>query len=254
MHTTKTITLADFVFYKDKQPTSIAALLPDFQVSDRIGVVVKQPAGALGVASLLLAASTVFYDEYRSRLGNEPDKLRLYPDYYVFHAGECRGNHAQLDIWPPHKEVIVANDPEQILEAINDRGITRLLVEDSPTGHATFLRETLCSADHRIKTVLAYRREGNTPNANLRCGHSQVVENYIQKMLTDSQVACELSNALTEQQQSARQALQQDGFYTEHYREISLDDALGMMSFETKQSETTAHYLAVSHPNAGCNR
>lgn len=52
-------------------------------------------------------------------------------------------DHSSLDVWPPHKEVIVPNEPEQILEAINDRGITRLLVEDVLPLPANFFRDGL---------------------------------------------------------------------------------------------------------------
>jgi hypothetical protein len=67
---------------------------------------------------------------------------------------------AQLDVWPPHKEVIVDDDAEQILEAINDRGITRLLVEDKPLTSGVFLRETLSSARNRIVSALAFSATG----------------------------------------------------------------------------------------------
>ncbi len=35
-----------------------------------------------------------------------------------------------FDVWPDHKEVTVPDHAEELLQAINDRGITRLLVED----------------------------------------------------------------------------------------------------------------------------
>ena len=42
----------------------------------------------------------------------------------------CRG-HRNLDIWPSHKEVVVEPEPEALLRTINDRAITRLVVEDA---------------------------------------------------------------------------------------------------------------------------
>lgn len=36
-------------------------------------------------------------------------------------------NHSWMDIWSPHKEVLVEENPEQILEEKDDTGITRLL-------------------------------------------------------------------------------------------------------------------------------
>ncbi|MEH7378314.1 hypothetical protein [Neobacillus drentensis] len=76
-------------------------------------------------------------------------------------------NHSWMDIWPPHKEVVVEDDPEQILEAINDRGITRLLVEDISPSSATFLRETISSAQHRIVSALANSPTGRVDQADI---------------------------------------------------------------------------------------
>ena len=44
------------------------------------------------------------------------------------------GDHGRLDVWPRRKEVVVEDDPERILEVVDDRAITRLLVEDGSRG------------------------------------------------------------------------------------------------------------------------
>jgi hypothetical protein len=61
---------------------------------------------------------------------------------------------------PPHKEVIVDDDAEQILEAINDRGITRLLVEDKPLTSSVFLRETLSTPATGLSVRLRFLLPG----------------------------------------------------------------------------------------------
>jgi len=60
----------------------------------------------------------------------EPFDFFIYPDYFLFHVGRPLGDHARLDIWPRRKEVVVPEDPQGVLDAINDRAITRLVVED----------------------------------------------------------------------------------------------------------------------------
>lgn len=76
-------------------------------------------------------------------------------------------NHSWMDIWPPHKEVVVEDDPQQIVEAINDRVITLLLVEDIIPSSATFLRETVGSAQHRIIRTLVYLSTGRVKQADI---------------------------------------------------------------------------------------
>ena len=51
-----------------------------------------------------------------------------YPDYFALHVGQPHGSLRKLDVFPDHKEIVVPADAESIVRAINDRGITRLLV------------------------------------------------------------------------------------------------------------------------------
>ena len=65
------------------------------------------------------------------------------------------------------------NDAERILEAINDRGVTRLLVPDAPPGRSRpepdLERETLHSAQRRIRTALVYSPTGQHPRRRRPC-------------------------------------------------------------------------------------
>src|SRR3954447_2900445 len=132
--------------------------MPGFEDRDRLGVVVRRPCGVVGASALLMAAVTAFYDIQRTRA----EDFFIYPDYFVFHVGRRLGSHNRLDIWPPHKEVVVADEPEEVLRAINDRGITRLVVEDGAPGEGSFGRETVASAQARIVTAVAYASNGRT--------------------------------------------------------------------------------------------
>ncbi|SCK29573.1 hypothetical protein PSELUDRAFT_3646 [Vogesella sp. LIG4] len=250
MHATNVISARDFDFQLQGRQASLDDVLPGFQTSDRIGVVVNRPCGAMGVSSLLMAATTRFYDAHRLQLGNEPDKLRIYPDYFIFHVGNCQGSHAQLDVWPPHKEVIVDDDAEQILEAINDRGITRLLVEDKPLSSAVLLRETLASARSRIVSVLAYSPVGRMPQGDVCCAHGPNAEAYVQKMLGDSGALLQLPEHEYADLLQARERLASGGRVVEQYRRLALHSAFGMLTSNQELSLQTRHYIAVSNKHA----
>ena len=118
---------------------SIEELFPRFGEHDRLGLVMRRPCGAVGASALIAATITAFYDIQRSR---EPDFF-VYPDYYLFQVGGPLGDHARLDIWPRRKEVVVDDDPERILEAVDDRAISRLVVEDGPGTEQSWTRRRL---------------------------------------------------------------------------------------------------------------
>lgn len=250
MHATHIISAHDFDFQLQGRQAGLDDVLPGLQTSDRIGVVVNSPGGAMGVSGLLMAATTRFYDAHRQQLGNEPDKLRIYPDYFIFHVGNCRGNHAQLDVWPPHKEVVVDDDAEQILEAINDRGITRLLIEDKPLSTARVLRETLSSARSRIVSVLAYSASGYLSHGDVRCALAPAAEAYVQAMLADSAALLQLSAQQQADLLQARERLASSGRVVEHYRRLALDSAFGMLTANQALSAQTQRYIALSNKQA----
>ena len=71
------------------------------------GVVMSRPCGAVGASALITATITAFYDIQRAR----GDDFFVYPDYFLFHVGRRLGDHARLDVWPRHKEVVVGEEP-----------------------------------------------------------------------------------------------------------------------------------------------
>src|SRR5436305_6279658 len=158
MHTATELSSAAFAIDVSGRPASVSEIFPGFTDRDRLGVVVRRPCGATGASALILSAVTSFYDVQRGRHG--PDGFYIYPDYFLFHVGQWWGDHGMLDVWPSHKEVVVGNDPADLLRAINDRAVTRLLVEDRNARESTFERESLASARDRIVTSLAYSADG----------------------------------------------------------------------------------------------
>lgn len=187
-----------------------------------------------------MAAITAFYDFYRPNLGDNPGEVWIYPDYFIFHVSDFQMDGFFLDIWPPHKEVIVEDDPEQILEAINDRGITRLIVEDNCPTDSMFLKETITSAKNRIKTTIAYSSTGRTSNANIEVTSCQKAE----KMIIDSiNVSKSLSNNQRQEIINQRKELYINDNIVESYRSINLDNALNILTDHNKVGPTTKKYL-----------
>jgi len=119
------------------------------------------------------------------RAAGEP--FFAYADYFAFHVGADHGTLRKLDVWPAHKEVVVPNDAERILEAINDRGVTRLLAPAAAAGahlaQPELERETRHSALRRIHTALIYSPTGQTPGADVLVRGSAHSDAYIDAML-----------------------------------------------------------------------
>jgi hypothetical protein len=242
MHTIDTLSYEEFDFAIDGFVVQLEDVLPGFNEKDRIGVVVRKTGGGMGASALLMSALTRFYDFYRPHLGDKLGKLRIYPEFFIFHVGKRHMNHSWMDIWPPHKEVVVEDDPEQILEAINDRGITRLLVEDIKPSTATFLRETISSAEHRIVSSLAYSCTGRVDKADVKIMSCSTAEGYVLNSLDMSKG---LSEEVKEQLRQERQQLIIDGRVTETYRRIEFSDAIHMLTQANGPGPTTRSYMAI---------
>ncbi|ALS21188.1 MULTISPECIES: hypothetical protein [Paenibacillus] len=258
MHTTDLIRTSDFAFELDGQPVSFEQIFPGFHAADRVGIVVRDSGGSIGASGLLAASIAKFYDFYREHLGNGPDKLRIYPDYYVFHVGIRHLDHYWMDIWPPHKEVVVGDEPELVLEAINDRGITRLLVQDAVPYQAAalyepipeesidpecalFLQETISSAEKRILTSLAYSPSGRTRDGDIRVRSTQAAENLVAASIRGTE---NLSTECKERLLASRLAMAEDRRITETYRRIALGSALCMLANSIRTGVVTRGYMA----------
>ncbi len=227
MHTTTVLGMDDFTFSVNGKPATLESVFPGFNKQDRLGVVTRDPGGGLGASMLILAVATRFYDFYRPELGNEAGKLRIYPETFTFHIGQRHMSYAQLDVWPLHKEIIVPEDPEQILEAINDRAITRLLVEDRPAVPAQFLRETLASAQTRMVSAAAYSPSGRVGAPTFSISSGPAAEQYVDGSIIHGTEA--LTEETREHLRLGRKALVTGGGIMETYRTISLADALNML-------------------------
>jgi hypothetical protein len=222
MHTARELSSPDFSIRVEGRAGAIDDVFPDFAERDRLGVVVRHPCGATGASTLILAAVTAFYDVQRAKR----EDFFIYPDYFLFHVGARLGDHGMLDVWPAHKEVVVPDEPEELLRAVNDRGISRLLVEDRAPGEPRFERESLASARNRVATAVAYSPTGRLADADVLVGGNDVTESYVTAVL-------EQSSLLTPRARNgialARRALNEGGVPIERYRRLSLGDALARL-------------------------
>jgi hypothetical protein len=212
VHTTEQLASADFAITLAGAPASVEELFPGFTELDRLGIVVRTGFGAVGASTLILAAVTAFYD----RLRTVSDNFFAYADYFVFHVGERRGRHGKLDVWPDHKEVVVPADAEEILRAVNDRGVTRLLVEDRPPAEPALEPDTRASAERRIATCVAYSPVGRVAGADVTIAGTDTTESYVRALLGSG------GAAIFEE----RRALMEDGRPVETFRRIGLEEAL----------------------------
>jgi hypothetical protein len=169
MHTTEELTAETFEYRRDGDAVPRSEVMPAMSVDDRLGVVMASQTDGLGAGNFVLSCVTAFYD----RLREQRDEFFEYPDYYTFQASPDTLDYLEFDIWPDHKNVSVAPDPERVLRAINDRAIDVLLVPDSSGSDADVggvEDVTLRSAERRIDACYLYAPDGDLADADLSIG------------------------------------------------------------------------------------
>ena len=151
-------------------------------------------------------------------------------------------------MWPRRKEVVVGEEPQAILEAIDDRAITRLVVEDGEPADGGLDDEVVASARGRIRTCLAYSPSGRVHDADVEIAGNQVTEGYVEAILDpesrierlrasgNSARIDSIESRLGEVERDVRMrilrersGLLRDGVPVETYRRIGLDEALALL-------------------------
>jgi hypothetical protein len=141
--------------------------------------------------------------------------------------------------------VVVAAGANRLLEAINDRAVTRLVVEDGAANEPPSDQGALASARARIETCLAYSPSGRVEDADVRIAGNQVTEGYVEAILNpEARVARlraegnderadaiaaragEVDRGSRQRVLAGRPDLAEDGVPVETYRRIGLDEAL----------------------------
>lgn len=236
MHTADELRAVDFQITIGVQRASFSELFPNFTEHDRLGVVVRSPFGATGASTLILAAITAFYDLQRAKQVD----FFLYPDYFLLHVGSDHGDHNMLDIYPDHKEFVVVDEDEHLLQAINDRAITRLLVPDGQPTTPNFQPETAGGAQRRLLSAFVYSPTGRVANPDVTIAGNAITEGYVSEVLhptyaesssegfevsTRARPSVEISTALLQ----ARTTLLAADQPVESFRRASVQEALQLL-------------------------
>lgn len=248
MHTATQLATNKFGVTIDGSAATFEDLLPAWQPHDRFGIVVDRPLGAVGASLLLQLTIAAFYEADAGRPGH------VYPEVYAFHIGSLQSTLAWYDVFPPRKEVVVPDEPGAILDAINDRAITRLAVVDGPIEPVRLHHQEPAAAAERIVTTFAYDPSGRTSGADVELAacDTRLAENteIILHPETTDELQQELVDVLPEMKdeedlvypdltavpQAVREAISRrraeigrDGLPVETYRRARVADALGML-------------------------
>lgn len=238
-------------------PATLDDLFPGWTDLDRFGLVIDEPMGGVGATHLLQCAMMAYYDIKPSRRTSRA----VYPEIYAFHIGKSYGAHAPYDFWPARREVVLrTNDHREVLDAINDRGITRLAVPDRPQRAVIHRPKEVEAALDRIASAFVYNASGRlqggeveiagidkrtefNPTQALRSVAEIVGMRRAPGAVSSSgipikeadddyarwMVACDAEITATDRRraQEVRQSLRApDGLATETYRRVEVSDAL----------------------------
>lgn len=251
MHTVTQLKASMFGVSVDGTPATPADVFPGWHLHDRLGVVIDEPLGGLGATHLIQLAITSFYDAAERRRG----ELTVYPEIFAFHFGKPRGSHAAFDFWPARREVMLSGDPCDLLDAINDRGITRLAVPDRPAWAFEYRPKEADTALDRVQSAFVYDSSGRAKDGTIRiAGNHRATEInpgrvlrpvYLDKPKELDKPFKEADSAyitwlklrasdLTQEQRDARTAwrdgMKEGGLVWEAYRPVSVADALAIMA------------------------
>lgn len=139
-------------------------LFPGWTELDRFGLVIDESVGGVGATHLLQCAMMAYYDAKPAR---RTDRA-VYPEIYAFHIGKSHGAHAPYDFWPARREVILrTDDHREVLDAINDRGITRLAIPDRPMREVVHRPKEVEAALDRIASAFVYSASGRVDGGDV---------------------------------------------------------------------------------------
>lgn len=164
MHVMTLLKAGMFDIAIDGRAAGIDDVYPGWHAHDRVGLVIDEALGGIGATHLLQIAMTAFYDVKPSRR----TQLTVYPEIYAFHIGRPHGAHAPYDFWPARKEVILrTDDHREVLDAVNDRGITRLIVPDRPRRVVAHRPKEVDAALDRIASAFIYSPSGRVADGDV---------------------------------------------------------------------------------------
>jgi hypothetical protein len=180
MHSSTALQMDAFAVEADGRPGGPDDVWPGFDRHDRVGIVLRGPLDALGASTLMALSVTAFYDVLRAAHG---DDYHRYADFYLIGQDADVADYGELDWWPAHKYVRTGPAAEDVLRAVNDRAITRLVVPAGPPTGGALERQTRTSALDRLRTAIAYDPRGRVEGGDLAITADRVVESYVEVVL-----------------------------------------------------------------------
>ena len=172
MHVATLLSAEMFDVSVDGCPGTIADALPDWRLHDRLGVVIDEPLGGVGASHLIQIASVAYYDARPER------RKQVYPEIYAFHVGRGQASHAAYDFWPARREVIVTGDHRDLLDAINDRAITRLVLPNRTPRVVEHRRKEKEAAADRLVQAFLYDPSGRVADGDLAIAGNDTKTEY----------------------------------------------------------------------------
>lgn len=144
-------------------PTGLSKAFSEWTVHDRLGIIVNSPMGALGAALLIQAATSLYY-----QVRQEDNVAPTYPELYAFHVGGRFGDLSYYDFLPFRKEIFLqSGNPLAVLEAVNDRAITSLVVPLAAASNYKFAWQELNPALDRLRSAFFYDPTGVIKDGDL---------------------------------------------------------------------------------------
>lgn len=265
MHVMTLLKAEMFDISVDGRAAEIADVYPDWHQHDRVGLVIDEALGGIGATHLLQIAMTAFYDVKPSRRS----ELTVYPEIYAFHIGRPHGAHAPYDFWPARREVILrTDDHREVLDAINDRAITRLIVPERPRRSVVHRPKEVDAALDRIVSAFVYSASGRVADPDIviagtdrrtEYNPEQVLLPFSEERLAAAKPSStrqvkeldtsyvdwlrERSGDLTDAERLAvgdrRRSLREAGLVTESYRRIGVVEALERLASAGRGLETS---------------
>jgi hypothetical protein len=169
MHTAQLLRAEMFAVQIDGKASNRETLL-DWQVQDRLGIVVTAPLGAIGASLMIQLAITAYYDKL-------PDRRHSphYPELYIFNVGGRYGDHSTMDVRPARKQLFLS-EPKALVGAVNAHAITHLLVPDGAICDIGYTYLESEAASERIRHCFAYDSTGRvrTPDITIEARDSAV--------------------------------------------------------------------------------
>ena len=214
----------DFVLRVGQTAVSHQQWFQGFKNTERLGLVAPNGYEGVGAVNLVMAYVTAFYDTYRAAGGD----FFAYPDFYSFQNCEPVAKYSKLDIWPEHKNVAVVGGAVAMLDAINDRAITVLLVPDREPTNPTYFKAQLESARRMIGRCFAYSFAGQVDGADL------VIETANRSLVEWADAVFELPAAADDAAWQAhwaawRARVAEAPCLVQSYRSLTFEEALALL-------------------------